>query len=768
MTEKATPEDNLTGPLRYRGNTGDPFSSLRLFEAIKRRQTSLPTPTTPLVGRERELRSLLELVHRDTVRLITLTGPGGTGKTRLAMELALKLKDEFPGGVFFTSLAAIKEHALVASEIVSTLDIMEKAGQRIEDTLTEFLKGKRILLILDNFEQVIAAAPLVAELLRECPDLKIIITSRAPIRIRGEHEFPVLPLAVPDLGRIPVPDQLLLYAAVELFVQRTQAIRADFSVTASNARSIAEICARLDGLPLALELAAARARTLAPEELLIRLQNRLELLTEGPRDAPVRQQTLRNAVAWSYDLLEPRDKVLFGRLSVFAGDFSLDAAKEVCTTKEEAALEILDQLSRLVESSLLLGEHAGNEVRFRMLETIREFAHEALAKSGESLRVQERFANFFLSLAEEAASELTGPHQATMMARLDQEHDNLRAALRSLIENNNSNGSLRLASALWSFWNIRGYNTEGRVWLMKALEKAGPTRSDERARALIGAGGLAIWQNDFSAASLLLNEALNLSKELGDKECVAYALNYLANVADDLGDFTQARRMYEESLATFRALGNRWGEALVLNNLGVGARYQGDYAHATAFHQESLKLFTELGDKRRIAHSQINLASLLERKGEYEAARETADRSLSLFRELNGKIGIAESCLLLGIVARKQGNHEKGRKQLGESLIASREVGYREIIVNCLEELAALDYGEGHVERAARLLAVAEAMRKTIPFPIPPAYQADKEREVAIVRSALGEDRFQAQAEKGRLMTIEEAVLYALASEPPN
>jgi predicted ATPase len=761
------PESTRSGTTGYAGEIGDPFSTVRLFGTVQHRAGNLPIQTTPLVDREKEFEALRELIHRDNVRLITLTGPGGSGKTRLALELALNLKDEFLDGVFFVPLAAVTEANLVPSRIVTTLEMMEKAGEPIEYTLKQFLRDKQTLLLLDNFEHVILAASFAAELLHRCPRLKIIVTSREPLRVQGEYEFPVLPLAVPDLSQTSAAGEIMLYAAVALFVQRAQAIKADFCVTGQNARTVAEICSRVDGLPLALELAAARTRVLSLEGLLQRLQKRLEILTAGPRDLPGRQHTLRNTIAWSYDLLDEQNKILFRRLSVFAADFSFEAAEEICSNREDSAETMLDQLSRLVEKSLLLTEQTDNEIRFRMLETIREFAHEVLATSGESSHIQERFASYFLSLAQEAGSELMGPEQATMLIRLDREHDNLRAALRWSIENGDVERSLGLGSALWNFWHIRGHLSEGRMWLTKIIEKAGSTRTVTRARALMGAGALAKWQNDFPSASSLLKESLALSRELGDLEGTAFALNYMANVADDLGYFTEGRRLYEESLGIFRQLGHKWGEALVLNNLGVGARNQGDYDAATKLHKRSLELFTELHDKRRIAHSLINLGFVLERRREYDAASKTLSQSLSLFRELGGRVGIAECCFLSGSVARRKGDFETSRKLLAESLVTAHEIGYQEVIAGCFEESAASDRIEGNVKRAARLLAAAENIRKVNRIPIPPAYQTDYHRDLAFLKSTLGKE-FQTEWAKGRAMTLEQVVADVLSPKASN
>jgi predicted ATPase len=642
---------------------------------------------------------------------------------------------------------------------------MEKGGQQIGENLKEFLKDKRMLLLLDNFEQVMAAAPLATELMHECPKLKILVTSRAPLRVRGEHEFQVLPLALPDLGRIVTVESLLECAAVAMFVQGARTINPDFAVTPSNARVLAEICIRLDGLPLALELAAARIRVLSLDALLKRLQKRLGLLTNGPRDLPARQQTLRNTIAWSYDLLDDREKKLFRHLSVFAGDFSIQAVEEICMTLDNITGDALDEMSQLVEKSLILRENDNGEIRFKMLETIREFAFESLVANGESQRLLERFTDFFLSLAEEAESKLKSREQGDWLVRLEREHDNFRAALHWSTQNKSVERSLRLGYALWRFWYVRGHLTEGRLWLTKALTNAGPTSTVPRVRALIGAGALAAWQNDFPAGRSLLNESLALSQELSDKEGTALALNYLGNIADNQGDFAESRRLYEDSLALFRQLGNKWGIALVLNNLGVWARYRGEYDKATTLHQQSLELFSELEDKGRIALSLINLGFALERKGDYNTARKTLNESLSLFRELGERVGIAESLFLVGSIARKLGDIDTACKLLGESLIVSHEIGNKEIMVSCLEEFAGADCVEGRAERAVRLLAAAESIRDATRLPIPPAYRADNEHNVTMARSALSEKRFQAEWAIGRVMTLEHAVAYVLANQ---
>jgi predicted ATPase len=640
---------------------------------------------------------------------------------------------------------------------------MEETAHPLVESLKDYLRDKRMLLLLDNFEQVITAASLVADLQANCPELKILVTSRAPLRIRGEYEFFVPPLAAPNPNKMPILEKLLDYDAVALFVQRAQSIRTDFAVTNENARAVAEICHRLDGLPLALELAAARVRILSPETMLKRLESRLGLLTNGPRDLPARQRTLRDTIAWSYDLLDPDDRKLFTRLSVFVGGFSYEAAETICNAPRDIAPAILEGLSRLVERSLLRREDISDELRFRTLETIREFAFESLVASGESKVIKENHADFFLSFAEKAELELKGPEQAAWLIRLDSDHENLRAALRWSIENE-PELSLRFGGALWWYWFFRGHLTEGRIWLTTILAHARSAPYKLRAKALSGAGVLAVAQDDFPAAQSSLNESLALYRELGDKEGTAFVLNYLGRIARDEGDFEEGYRLHEESLALYQELGNKPGIAMVLNNLGVAARNQGDYDKASTLHTQSLQLFRDLGDKRAIARSLINLGIIFERKGDYNAACKLLNESLSLSQELGEKVGISESQCLLGTVARKQGNHDSAGKLLGNSLALSLELGYKDVIAKCLEEFAGCACSQGQAERAARLFGTAEALREAARLPIPPAYRTDTQGDLATARHLLGEQRFIAEWSQGRAMTLENAITYALGA----
>ena len=759
------PESDRTNTTPPGGIANDPFSALRLFGSVQRGPTNLPAQTTTLIDREQELESLRALIDRNGARLITLTGPGGTGKTRLALECASTLTGRFIDGIFIVWLAPIKYAGLVPSTIASTLGVMEKGGQPVEQTLKDFLRGKQVLLILDNFEQVISAANLVSELLSECPRLKMLVTSRAPLRVRGERELGVLPLALPDISRVSTASGLLEYAAVKMFVERAQSISPNFDLTPENFRAVAEICNRLDGLPLALELAAARIRVLSPQHMLLRLRKRLDLLTGGTVDLPARQQTLRNTIAWSYDLLDDECKKLFLRLSVFPGSFSLLAAERICTLPNGRESNTLDLLSRLLERSLVQNQLVGGELRFVMLETIREFAFDSLATTAELSYLQRSFVEYYLSLLEDASANLRGAEQAALLSQLDHEHHNLQVAIRLSIDNRQPSLSLRLGSAMWMFWYIRGHLTEGRFWLEKVLENSESMRTVPRARSLLGAGALAALQNDFNVARSALNEAIALSKDLGDEEGVALALIYLGNIVADQGDPAKGRQLHEESLALFRRLGNNWGAAIVLNTLGVTARILGDYDRATKLHQQSLELFRTQGDKRYTAIVLIDLGFVLERRGQYERAREIVNQALSFFVELGDRVGMAASFLLLGSISRSERNLDASQALLAKSLFISHEMGYKEMIVLCLEEIAGSRCLRGDAQRATRLLASAQVLRQNIGIPVPSVYKIDIDRTVALARSTLGERRFQQEWAKGLSITVEQAITYATSPQ---
>jgi predicted ATPase/class 3 adenylate cyclase len=564
------------------------------LKSLDSRSHNLPVQPTPLIGREQISAAACALLRRGDVRLLTLTGPGGTGKTRLGLQVAAELLEDFESGVFFVPLAAIREPTLVASSIAQALGLQEKAGQELRDSLQEFLQDKQMLLVLDNFEQVVAAALLVTELLAACPRLKCLVTSRVVLHLSGEHEFPVPSLELPDPRRLPAVDALSQYAAVELFIQRALSVKPDFRVDNDNAPAVAEICVRLDGLPLAIELAAARIKLFPPQAILARLGRRLELLRGGARDVPDRHQTLRHAISWSYNLLEVDEQALFRRLAVFAAGCTLEAAEAVCqavdvpTAGVGQSLEVLDGVASLVDKSLLCQEEqASGEPRFRMLETIREYGLECLTASGEAPAIRRAHADYYLALVEEAEAALTGLEQATWLDRLEVEHDNLRAALRWAEEGGEVEVGLRLAGAFCQFWLMRGHLREGQEQLARLLGLEGVSpRTAVRAKVLTGAGHIAHNLSDYAAAHAFFEESLTIRRACGDQRGIAAALNDLGWVAWYRNDYTAVRVLSEESLAIWQELGDKAGVATSLHNLGWVAYHQGEYAAAYTLYQE--------------------------------------------------------------------------------------------------------------------------------------------------------------------------------------
>ncbi|HZD55651.1 MAG TPA: tetratricopeptide repeat protein, partial [Anaerolineales bacterium] len=600
------------------------------LKPLNRPPNNLPVQLTSFIGRSKERDDVKQMLSKQ--RLLTLTGPSGSGKTRLALQVAADLTGQFEHGVFFVALAPITEPGFVASTIAQSLGIIESSGRSIMDSLKDYLQNKSLLLLLDNFEQVISAAPLVTELLVACSELKILITSREGLRISGEIEYPVAPLALPDLKQLPPLESFSQYAAVELFIQRAKAVKPDFRITNDTAPAVAEICYRLDGLPLAIELAAARIKLLPPRAMLTRMEHRLEFLTGGGRDLPSRQQTLRNAIAWSYDLLDENEKILFRRLSVFVGGCTLDAAEAV-TGDNPARGAVLDRLESLLDKSLLQEvEGTNSELRFMMLGTVREFGLEQLKASSEQAGIQSRHANYFLSIAEQTEARLESAGQVEWINRMEQEHDNLRAALEwSKTADGTAETCLRLASALGLFWEARGYYTEGRE-LLAAILLTEPARgrTAARARILARAAELAFRQSDFPATTSFAEESLAIYREVGDRQGIASALIKLGNAATEKGNYVTASGFLEEALKTWRQLEDKHGIARALISSAWVALRSAQYGLAKTRLEEALALSRQLGDTRSIGFELSGLGEVALRQGDYLRARQLVEESLEL------------------------------------------------------------------------------------------------------------------------------------------
>jgi predicted ATPase/DNA-binding CsgD family transcriptional regulator len=768
-----------------------------------------PVQLTPLIGREHEVAQACTLLRRSEVRLLTLTGTGGIGKTRLGLEVTTKLTHDFANGIYFVPLAPLSDPELVVPTIAQTLGIKESGEKPLLDLLKMSLRDKHLLLFLDNFEQVVTTAPRLSDLLTICPRIKMLVTSRAPLHVSGEHEFPVPPLATPDLKQLPESETLSEYSAVALFLERAQMIRPDFQVNSTNAHTIAEVCVRLDGLPLAIELAAARIKLLPPHALLARLGQRLAVLTSGARDVPARQQTLRNTIAWSYNLLDAQEQRLFQRLSVFAGGCTLEAIEAVCAAFGDEEGTVLDAVASLIDKSLLQQtEQEGEQPHLVMLETIREYGLECLIANGEMEASRQAHADYFLRLAEEAEPEFEGPQQVMWLERVEREHDNLRAALWWSVEQGETGYSmemaLRLSGALKLFWVVRGHWSEGRKALKRVLAGSKGAGASMRAKALGAAGYLAFDQGDLDRAEALHEESLALCRELGDTRGIAHNLNLLGRVAMDRSNYTAARLLEEEALALFREVDAKLGIASSLEILASVALDQGEYVRARSLGEESLALSREvgnkrgsaaalwllarviffsqgdqtavrplleeslalskeLGDKANVAYSLLMLGFVAIFQGETATARSLLEENLTLFRELGDRRGIALGLYGLGWVALGQGDYVRARALYEESLAIPRELDNQWYSALFLEGLAGAVFLQGQPAWAARLWGVAEALRDALGVPIPPVVRIMYEQTVAAARAQLGEETFAATWAEGRMMTLEQA----LAAQEP-
>ena len=728
MTPPGTGENGITpeppppqNPRRLRAV--EPAQAEPAPRTPKRPPHNLPLELSSFVGREKELAEVERLLEE--TRLLTLTGSGGCGKTRLALAAAAELVEGYEDGVWVVELAPLADPALVPQVVASTLGVREQPGRSLTEALSYYLRTRKVLLVLDNCEHLIdACAELAEALLHSCPELRILATSREALGITGEVAWPVPSLSLPDLRRLPDIESLTRYESARLFVERAAAVKPSFALTAQNAPSVAQICYRLDGIPLALELAAARAKVLPVEEIANRLDDCFRLLSAGSRTAMPRHRTLHATMDWSHELLPEEEQILFRRLSVFAGGFTLDAAESVCAGEGLERDAVLDLLSHLVDKSLVRMREESGEARYRLLETIRQYGREKLSGSGEAERFRERHAGYYLALAEAAEPELKGAWQVAWLERFEQEHDNLRAAISWSLERSNLQDAARLGWALWLFWWIRGHFAEGRRPMDQALLGEGNAAmpASARAQALYVAGTMACGQGDHRSAEPLLDESATLFRELGDRRGVAYALGSAAVLAITQERYERGIVYSEEATDLFLEVGDKWGAAPMLGCSAVGW---------------------------------LN-------RGEHGRAKSLAERGLALCRETGDKHGTSIALNTLAGVAQAERNYERARDLFEEGLTVSAELGNQADVVHCLAGLASIAAAEGTIVRAACLWGAAEALFEKIEAVY--AYVPDRSlhRSQVTARSLIEEAAWEAAWAEGRTMSPEQAIAYAL------
>jgi predicted ATPase/DNA-binding XRE family transcriptional regulator len=760
---------------------------------------ALAVPLTPLVGREREEAAIADLLQQEGLRLLTLTGPGGVGKTRLALHVAAALRGDFADGAAVVSLAALRDPALVLPAIAHALGAPAGGARTPEERLIAYLGGRHLLLVLDNFEQVAAAGPALAALLGACARVTALVTSRAALHVRGEHEFLVPPLALPGPAHAADPAALRRIASVVLLMERARAVRPGLALTAENAAAVAAVCTRLDGLPLALELAAVRLKLLSPKALLARLEHRLTVLVGGARDLPARQQTLRDTLAWSHGLLTADEQMLFRRLGVFAGGCTLEAAEAVYAGTGGEARDLSIGIASLHEQNLLyIADQPDGDPRIAMLETVREFALEELERSEEATGVRWAHARYYLALAEDADTDLHGqtpagpksrkpvavpPHaaypraaapateesrerrSATWLRRLDAEHDNVRASLRWLLDAGDPASAMRLAAALWWFWAARGYYREGRQWLEAVLQmKCGRVPDVLRANVLLRAACLASMQGEYAHANQLFEETASLYHALGDDTQVAALRTYIGRNARLQGDHERAERLVEDSLARFRQVDDTPHIALALLSLGDIAYDRGALPRSATFFAEARSLFASLGNAEDVAWATKCLGDVAAAQGDTEVALLLLEEGLARFRAIPHAMGVAETLLTLARVAHLRDDIAQAAALYRQSLRLHADHGNRFEIAQCLDGLAGVAAQAGAAAQAARLLGAAAELRAAS-LSLSPIHRAAYDRTVAAVHASLGEREFAAAWAAGSRLPLEQVIARALELE---
>ena len=770
--------------------------------SLERRANNLPIQLTSLIGRAEELERVAAMLTQEGDRLVTLTGPGGTGKTRLGVQVAAEVAGHFDDGVWFVSLAALMSPELVIPTIAEALGLRTTGSASIGDLLAEHLRERHTLLVLDNFEHLTDAATDVAGLL-EAHGVSLLVTSRSPLRLRGEREVPIPPMQLPRRTPPPTTEQLSQYSAVQLFIERARAVRPSFTVTKENAPAVAEICYRLDGLPLAIELAAARIKLLSPEALLSRLEQRLPLLTGGARDLPKRQQTLRQTIQWSYDLLSPDEARVFRLLSVFAGGFTLELVESVWSrlaTDEDAAANIagspLEQVAALVDESLVRQRELDDgETRFDLLLTIREFAGEMLDRVGEGHAVRRAHAAVLAELTVAALPELNGPNQAMWYRRLDLEHDNVRAALMWTIESGDAALATELAALLWKFWWVRGHQVEGGRWLQRVLAVPGSEGTISHARCLLGAAWLAESGGDYDTCAPLYEQALAAAREIGDSPLLGETLNAIGTFRRDLGDYETAKQLHREALGLFEAPGQERDLARTLYNIGAIHYFLGELEESDVYVTRSLAILRTLGDDRSVGVAVGLLGAIAAGRLDYERARQFHQESVDAARRLGDPIVTAVGLSNLGEVSMHLGDLDHAMAQQREALELAEQIGsrrhaalvhlqigliyqlegdvgaaVRELTdgIAVLWELRALSYLTGPLEKlaelvtacgdpiqAARFLGAATALRTSLGEQAPPMIEQERAQAIEVTRAAASDEAFAAAFAEGEAAPLE-------------
>jgi predicted ATPase len=730
------------------------------------RPSNLPMQRTPFIGREHEAAALRQLVGRDDVRLVTLTGPGGIGKTRLALQVAGEISQHFPSGACFVSLSVVEEPGLISSTIAQALGVRETGNQTAQENMRDYLGGlgQPMLLLLDNFEHLVSAASVVSDLLSVGPKLKIVVTSQSPLHVYGEHEFPVPPLALPDPKSLPPLEALSRLPAIALFVERASAVKRDFTLSSENAPAVAAVCARLDGLPLAIELAAARVKLLSPSAMLARLESCLNLLTGGARDLPTRQQTLRGTVDWSFSLLNPAEQTLFRRLSVFVGGCTLEAVEAVCDTPGDLGIDILDGMASMVDKSLAQQvEQAAGETRFVMLSTIREYALERLAGSEDVAATRRSHAAYYLVLAEEGASEAAAHPE--WLDRFEIEHDNFRTALEYLIKTGDADWGLRLGTALFRFWETREYLAEGRNRIARLLALEGAAaRPKLRSRLLFAAAVLAGEQGDYVPAQQLLEESLETCLELNDNRGVAVALNALAVNARDRGELPGSCFLFERCVAIWRDVGDPADIARALSNLANVTKLQGELPRASSLYEECLAIFRQAGDVAGIAWTLNYQGDVARESNDLTAARSFYEQALAAFSLSRDGWGIASALSDLASLSWDQSDNDEARRLYGESIQMFQNLGHQRGIARVLECLAANTAAQSNPVQSLRFAGAAAALRERLGAPLAPAEQYKLEKVLEFARRAVGNDVGLTAWMEGWAMPVDQAIQEALGS----